>query len=71
MLPNTAGVAVTFFALQSLGKVPAMLNYTAGAANMLAACKAADVSVILTSRSFIEKGRLGRRSKRRSPKKHA
>lgn len=58
MLPNTAGVAVTFFALQSLGKVPAMLNYTAGAANMLSACSAAEVSVILTSRSFIEKGRL-------------
>jgi len=58
MLPNTAGVAVTFFALQSLGKVPAMLNYTAGAANMVAACRAADVKVILTSRSFIEKGRL-------------
>ncbi len=58
LLPNTAGVAVTFFALQSLGKVPAMLNYTAGVANILAACKAAEVSVVVTSRSFIEKGRL-------------
>jgi len=58
MLPNTAGVAVTFFALQSLGKVPAMLNYTAGARNILAACKAAEVKVVLTSRSFIDKGRL-------------
>ena len=58
MLPNTAGVAVTFFALQSLGKVPAMLNYTAGPKNMVSACEAAEVSVILTSRSFIEKGRL-------------
>ncbi len=59
MLPNTAGVAVTFFALQSLGRVPAMLNYTAGAKNVLAACTAAEVNVVLTSRSFIEKGRLG------------
>jgi acyl-[acyl-carrier-protein]-phospholipid O-acyltransferase / long-chain-fatty-acid--[acyl-carrier-protein] ligase len=58
MLPNTAGVAVTFFALQSLGKVPAMLNYTAGARNVLAACDAAEVKVVLTSRSFIDKGRL-------------
>jgi acyl-[acyl-carrier-protein]-phospholipid O-acyltransferase/long-chain-fatty-acid--[acyl-carrier-protein] ligase len=58
MLPNTAGVAVTFFALQSLGKVPAMLNYTAGARNILAACKAAEVKVVLTSRSFIDKARL-------------
>ena len=58
LLPNTAGVAVTFFALQSIGRVPAMLNYSAGSANMLAACKAADVKTILTSRTFIEKGRL-------------
>lgn len=58
MLPNTAGVAVTFFALQSLGKVPAMLNYTAGPKNMVSACEAAEVDVILTSRGFIEKGRL-------------
>ena len=59
LLPNTAGVAVTFFALQTIGRVPAMLNYSAGAANMLAACKAADVKTILTSRAFIEKARLG------------
>ncbi len=59
MLPNSAGVAVTFFALQSIGRVPAMLNFTAGAKNMLAACKAAEVSVILTSRVFVEKARLG------------
>jgi acyl-[acyl-carrier-protein]-phospholipid O-acyltransferase/long-chain-fatty-acid--[acyl-carrier-protein] ligase len=58
LLPNTAGVAVTFFALQALGKVPAMLNFTAGIANLEAACRAAEVGVILTSRAFIEKGRL-------------
>ncbi len=59
MLPNSAGVAVTFFALQSIGRVPAMLNFTAGAKNMLAACQAAEVCVILTSRVFVEKARLG------------
>ncbi|MEZ5844448.1 MAG: acyl-[ACP]--phospholipid O-acyltransferase [Hyphomicrobiaceae bacterium] len=58
LLPNTAGVAVTFFALQSIGRVPAMLNFTAGAVNMLAACKAAKVEVVLTSRTFVEKGKL-------------
>ncbi len=30
LLPNANGVVVTFFALQSLGRVPAMLNFTAG-----------------------------------------
>jgi acyl-[acyl-carrier-protein]-phospholipid O-acyltransferase/long-chain-fatty-acid--[acyl-carrier-protein] ligase len=59
LLPNSAGVAVTFFALQSIGRVPAMLNFTAGAANMLSACRAANADVVLTSRTFIEKARLG------------
>jgi acyl-[acyl-carrier-protein]-phospholipid O-acyltransferase/long-chain-fatty-acid--[acyl-carrier-protein] ligase len=58
LLPNSAGVAVTFFALQTIGRVPAMLNFTAGAANLLAACTAAKVGVVLTSRAFIEKARL-------------
>lgn len=58
MLPNSAGVAVTFFALQSIGRVPAMLNFTAGAASLEAAVKAAQVSVILTSRTFVEKAHL-------------
>jgi acyl-[acyl-carrier-protein]-phospholipid O-acyltransferase/long-chain-fatty-acid--[acyl-carrier-protein] ligase len=35
-----------------------MINFTAGATNILAACKAAQVTTILTSRVFVEKGRL-------------
>ncbi|MBE7243449.1 MAG: acyl-[ACP]--phospholipid O-acyltransferase [Actinomycetospora chiangmaiensis] len=59
MLPNANAAAVTFFALNSSGRVPAMINFSAGATNILAACRAAEVSKILTSRAFIEKGRLG------------
>ncbi|GEP08203.1 acyl-[ACP]--phospholipid O-acyltransferase [Methylobacterium gnaphalii] len=59
MLPNANGAAVTFFALASAGRIPAMINFSAGAANVLSACKAAEVETILTSRAFIEKGRLG------------
>jgi acyl-[acyl-carrier-protein]-phospholipid O-acyltransferase/long-chain-fatty-acid--[acyl-carrier-protein] ligase len=58
LLPNSVGVAVTFFALQSIGRVPAMLNFTAGAANLRAACAAAKTNVILTSQAFVEKARL-------------
>jgi acyl-[acyl-carrier-protein]-phospholipid O-acyltransferase/long-chain-fatty-acid--[acyl-carrier-protein] ligase len=58
LLPNSNGVAVTFFALQTIGRVPAMLNFSAGPANVRAACRAAEVKVVLTSRAFIEKGRL-------------
>ncbi len=43
LLPNSIGVATTFFALQTIGRVPAMLNFSAGAANVGAACRAADV----------------------------
>jgi acyl-[acyl-carrier-protein]-phospholipid O-acyltransferase/long-chain-fatty-acid--[acyl-carrier-protein] ligase len=59
LLPNSNGVAVTFLALQTLGRVPAMLNFSAGAANLVSACRTAEVKTILTSRTFIEKGRLG------------
>ncbi|KQP10876.1 2-acyl-glycerophospho-ethanolamine acyltransferase [Methylobacterium sp. Leaf99] len=59
MLPNANGAAVTFFALASAGRVPAMINFSAGPANVLSACRAAQVDTILTSRAFIEKGRLG------------
>lgn len=58
MLPNSAGVAVTFFALQSIGRVPAMLNFTSGVTSLEAACRAAEVGVILTSRTFVEKAHL-------------
>jgi acyl-[acyl-carrier-protein]-phospholipid O-acyltransferase / long-chain-fatty-acid--[acyl-carrier-protein] ligase len=60
LLPNSAGVAVVFMALQSIGRVPAMLNFSAGPVNVLAAMKAAQVTTVLTSQAFIEKGKLDR-----------
>jgi acyl-[acyl-carrier-protein]-phospholipid O-acyltransferase / long-chain-fatty-acid--[acyl-carrier-protein] ligase len=58
MLPTSNGAVVTLFAVMSAGRVPAMINFTAGAANILAACRAADLDTILTSRTFVEKARL-------------
>jgi acyl-[acyl-carrier-protein]-phospholipid O-acyltransferase/long-chain-fatty-acid--[acyl-carrier-protein] ligase len=58
MLPNANGAVVTIMGLMSAGRVPAMINFTAGATNILAACKAAQLDTILTSRAFIEKGKL-------------
>ncbi len=60
MLPNAAGTVVTFFALQAAGRVPAMLNHSAGGEAMLAACAAAQVRTVLCSRMFVDKGKLGR-----------
>ena len=58
MLPNANGAAVTIFALMSAGRVPAMINFTSGLMNMRAACKAADIRAIVTSRAFVEKAHL-------------
>jgi len=58
MLPTSNAAVVTLFATMSAGRVPALINFTAGAANILAACRAAQVDTIVTSREFIEKGRL-------------
>jgi acyl-[acyl-carrier-protein]-phospholipid O-acyltransferase/long-chain-fatty-acid--[acyl-carrier-protein] ligase len=38
--------------------MPAMINFSSGATSVRAACKAAKVSVVLTSRAFVEKARL-------------
>jgi len=59
MLPNANGAVVTILGVMSGGRVPAMINFTAGTASILAACKAAEVTTIVTSRAFIEKAKLG------------
>jgi acyl-[acyl-carrier-protein]-phospholipid O-acyltransferase/long-chain-fatty-acid--[acyl-carrier-protein] ligase len=58
MLPNANGTAVTVLGLMSAGRVPAMINFSAGKANILSACKAAKVGAVVTSRAFVEKARL-------------
>ncbi len=58
MLPNSLGAVVTFFAMQAYGRVPAMLNFSAGSGSMISACETAGVKTVLTSRQFIEKARL-------------
>ncbi|MCO5089956.1 acyl-[ACP]--phospholipid O-acyltransferase [Bosea sp. (in: a-proteobacteria)] len=59
MLPNANGAAVTLLGLMSAARVPAMINFTAGAGNIAAACKGAEIRTIVTSRAFVEKGRMG------------
>jgi len=58
MLPTSNAAVITLLATMSGGRVPALINFTAGAANVLAACRAAGVDTIVTSRAFVEKGRL-------------
>ncbi len=58
LLPNSAGAAVSFFALQAYGRVPAMLNYSVGVGNMVSACKIAKIDTIITSRLFVRVAKL-------------
>lgn len=58
LLPSGAGSVVTFFALHAFGRVPTMLNFTAGLRNIKAACKLAKINRVLTAHKFIELGKL-------------
>ena len=58
LLPNAIGCLLAFFGLHAFGRVPAMLNFSTGAVNMAAACAAARISTIVTSRRFIEAGNM-------------
>jgi acyl-[acyl-carrier-protein]-phospholipid O-acyltransferase/long-chain-fatty-acid--[acyl-carrier-protein] ligase len=59
MLPNSTGLIVTMFAILSGGRVAALLNYTAGPSSVVSALATANISTVLTSKSFIEKADLG------------
>ena len=58
LLPNSNGTVVTFMGLQAFGRVPAMLNVSAGSEGMLAACAAAQVKTVLCSRAFVARAKL-------------
>lgn len=58
LLPTGAGSVIALFALHARGRVAAMLNFTAGARNIKAAARAAQVRTVLTARRFIEIGKL-------------
>ncbi|MTC61547.1 bifunctional acyl-ACP--phospholipid O-acyltransferase/long-chain-fatty-acid--ACP ligase [Providencia rustigianii] len=58
LLPNTTVTAAAIFGALMRGRVPAMLNYTAGSHGISNALKASTAKVVFTSRQFLEKGKL-------------
>ena len=58
LMPNAIASMVAFMGLQAFGVVPCLLNISAGAAAMLSACRTAGVRTVISSRAFVEKGRL-------------
>lgn len=58
LLPNLAATVALLFGLSARGRIPALLNYTAGAEGLSNACVAAKVGTVITSRRFIVAGKL-------------
>ena len=58
LLPTGAGVLISCFALHSRGRIPSMLNFTAGAKTLKVAGEAAKITKVLTARKFVEIGKL-------------
>ncbi len=54
LLPNTNATVLSFFALQSVARVPAMLNYTVGYKGLLSAIETAQIQTVYTSKRFIK-----------------
>ncbi|UFJ39311.1 AMP-binding protein [Brevibacillus humidisoli] len=58
LLPTSIGHATLLFSLFRIGKTPAILNFSLGVRTLLDCCETAGIYTILTSRVFVEKGKL-------------
>ncbi len=58
LMPNMAATAGLLIGASAFGRVPCMLNYTAGAEALQGACRTARIRVVVTSREFLDKANL-------------
>ena len=58
LLPTSLGGVVTMYAVEKMGKVPAMLNFSLGGRSLVNCCRSACVKTVITSRKFVELGKL-------------
>jgi len=59
LLPGSIATVALSLGLSRIGRVPAMLNYTAGAKNIVSCSAAALIKTVVTSRRFVEAGKFG------------
>jgi len=57
MLPSGAGAVIAFFAISAFGRVPTMINFTAGPASIRSALRTAQVKRVVTAHRFVELGK--------------
>lgn len=58
LMPNVTNTICLIFGLSAFGRIPAMLNYTAGSTGIQNACIAASIKTIISSREFIQTAKL-------------
>ena len=58
LLPNVAATLALMLGLSARGRVPAMLNYTAGAEGLRNACAAGRIATVICARKFVETAKL-------------
>ncbi len=58
LLPNSAAAVIAILALHLRGRVPVILNFTAGVHELIGACHTAGARTVCTSRAFVEAANL-------------
>ena len=58
LMPNVGATLGLLLGMTAFRRIPAILNYTAGAEGMLSALRASKATTVITSRAFLERGRL-------------
>lgn len=58
LLPTSLGGVITIYALQKMGRTPAMLNFSLGPRALVTSCRTACITTVISSRKFIELGKL-------------
>ncbi len=58
LMPTAVPTLGLILGLNAFGRIPAMLNFTAGSDGLQSACTAAQIRTIVTSRAFVEQGKL-------------
>jgi long-chain-fatty-acid--[acyl-carrier-protein] ligase len=58
MLPASVAADLVYFGLHTAGKLPVMLNWTTGPANLAHAVRTLDIKRVVTSRRFIDRLRI-------------
>jgi len=58
LMPTAVPTLALILGLSSVGRVPAMLNFTAGVDGLQSACEGALIKTIVTSKAFVEQAKL-------------